>query len=69
MNKFFYSPLTKENKRYSIAEEGFVPPYDVSGEVELQFYWGRYYSLNNNSNHLMKTRCLGIQYGGLAPYG
>ena len=69
MNKSLYSPLINERIRLSIAEEGFVPPYNYAGEVELQFYWGRYYSLNNRSNHLMKTRCLGIEYGGLAPYG
>jgi hypothetical protein len=69
MNQSLYSPLIKKNVRLSIAEEGFVPPYDCCGEVELQFYWGKYFSLNNRSNHLMKIRCSGVEYGGLKPYG
>jgi hypothetical protein len=49
---------------YGIDPKGFLPPYDVCGEVEEQVLRAKYFRLSNKSNHPLKIRNKGLLYGG-----
>lgn len=51
---------------YQIPEEGFLPPYEVLGEHELQWYRHKYFRLSNGDKSPNNLRCFHLVPGGYA---